>query len=98
LHIYICIHLLNNDKYFIYKFCLFEPVEEVRATIKLKQQHWELGGSRSASCMNTGVWCKYRLGRPLSCEGVWDECQMVGMVLQLLDKLLVPFEGVWDKC
>jgi len=55
-------------------------------------------GRASSSCMNTGVWCKYMLGRPLSCEGVRDEWQTVATVLQLLDKLLVPFEGVWDKC
>jgi hypothetical protein len=30
--------------YFIYQYCLFEPVEEVRPTVELKQQHWELGG------------------------------------------------------
>ncbi len=33
-------------------------------------------------------------GRPLLCEGVRDEWQTVATVLQLLDKLLVPFEGV----
>jgi hypothetical protein len=36
------IHIIHI--YFIYKFCLFEPVEEVRPTVELKQQHWELGG------------------------------------------------------
>jgi hypothetical protein len=50
LHIYILIKhfpMLNIYLiiiYFIYKFCLFEPLEEARATVELKQQHWELGG------------------------------------------------------
>jgi hypothetical protein len=28
----------------MYKFCLFNLVEEFRATVELKEQHWELEG------------------------------------------------------